>query len=145
MPELGELRSPVTETVIVVVVVEVVGGQLAPFLDVNHCTANEFEVVRGEADGVGVAGMIDDGGDREQSLDVDIPVWILADNVSVRINNSHHMSNFPLSKIELADVHNEIHHTVNHLVFIVRHLGVVHQHVQQSPGIRLILLQPEHS
>ena len=83
MPELGELRCPVTEAVAVVVVVKVVSRQLATFLDVNHCSADELEVVRGEADGVGVAGMIDDGRDGEQSLDVDVPVWILSNDISV--------------------------------------------------------------
>ena len=60
--------SPVGEAVEVVVIVEIVGRQLLPSLDVNGGPAGEPEPVRGEADRVGGAGVVDDGSDWEQTL-----------------------------------------------------------------------------
>ena len=51
-----------------VVIVEIVGRQLLPSLDVNGGPAGEPEPVRGEADRVGGAGVVDDGSDWEQTL-----------------------------------------------------------------------------
>ena len=65
MPELGELGSSVGEAVVVVLVVQVVGGQLLTLLDVHHRSAAELVVVSGVADGVGGAAVVDDGRDRE--------------------------------------------------------------------------------
>ena len=71
-----------------VVIVEIVCGQFFSFLDVCHCPAGECEVVPGKADCVGCAGMVDDGGDGEQSLEVNILVWVLTNYVRIGINNS---------------------------------------------------------
>ena len=55
------------------------------------------------------------------------------------------MTHFPLCEVELADLHNEIHDSTDHLVLGVGHLGVIHQHVEQLPGVRGVTLQPENS
>ena len=43
-------------------------------LYVGDCLARELVSVRGEADGVGGAGVVDDGGDGEEALDVHLGV-----------------------------------------------------------------------
>ena len=71
-----------------VLVVEVVGGQLLPLLDVCHCSADKAEVLPGKADGVCCARVVNDGGHREQSLKVNILVWVLTNYVRICINDS---------------------------------------------------------
>ena len=88
MPVFRQLRLPVAQAKIEVVIVQVVCGYFFPFLDGHHRSAGKCEVILCKADCVGCAGMVEDGGDGEQSLQVNILVRVFTNNVSIRINYS---------------------------------------------------------
>ena len=71
---------------------EIVGGDLLSFLDWRHCSTSEGEVVVGKTDGVGGAGMIEDGHDGEQTLEVSVFVGILTDDVGIGVQYSNNVS-----------------------------------------------------
>ena len=85
MPVLRQLRMAVTQPEIVVMVVEVVGGYFFPFLDGCDCPTGKSEVILGIADGVGGAGVVEDGGDGEETLDIHIFVRVLTNDIGIGV------------------------------------------------------------
>ena len=70
-----------------VLVVQIVRSQLLPLLDVSDGPAGEAEVFPGKADGVCHAGVVDYGCDREQSLNIHIPVRVLSNYIRIGVND----------------------------------------------------------
>ena len=64
-----------------VLVVKIVGSQLISLLDVSDSSADKAEVLPGKTDGVRHAGVVDDGGDREESLNVNILVRVFSKDI----------------------------------------------------------------
>ena len=60
MPVIKELIGPVAVPKEVILIIQIVGGDLLSSPDVNHGPADKLEVVRGEADGVSLTRVIDD-------------------------------------------------------------------------------------
>ena len=67
---------------------QIVCGKFFAFLDIFDCSAGKCEIIPRKADGVGRTRMVDDGGDGEQSLKVNIFVWVFTDNISICVNNT---------------------------------------------------------
>ena len=123
---------------------EVVGGQLLSFLDCHHRPAGEGEVVPGEADGVGRAGVVEDGGDGEEPLQVHILGGVLPDDVGVGVDHPHHMQDLLLRELhQLAVPSDELQHPLLGLGQLPVVLQVVHQHVDQLPLLRPVVPEPE--
>ena len=96
-----------------IVIVEIVGGDLLPRLDRDHGPTGEGEVVVGETDGVGGAGVVQDGHDGKQSLDVGVLVGILTDDVGVGVKNTDDVADFILRELfQFAMVLYKVHYEI---------------------------------
>ena len=85
---LRQFWMAIAEPEVVVVVVKVIGCYLLPFLDGHNSPAGEGEVVLRVADCVRCAGMVQNRGDGEESLDVNIFVWVFTNNICICIYHS---------------------------------------------------------
>ena len=81
VPVVLELTDPVRVAETVVLIVEVVGGDLCSAGNVHHCLADKPEVVCGEANCVGLAGVVDDGAGGKEALDVHVLILVLPDDI----------------------------------------------------------------
>ena len=93
MPVIKELIGPVAVPKEVILIIQIVGGDLLTSPDVHHGSADELEVVRGEADGVCLTGVIDDGACGKESLYIHILVGVLSNNIRIGINDTNHPEN----------------------------------------------------
>ena len=144
MPKCLQFRPPVGEAKEMVVIVKVVGRQLLPLLHVRHSPTGESEVVPGKADRVCCARVVQDRGDREETLKVNVFRGIFPNDVGVGVNDAHHMENLLLRELrQLAVVSDKINHTNLGLCQLLVIVKVVHQHVYEFPGFWLVVPQPE--
>ena len=88
MPEIRKFRQAVTQSKEVVVIMKIIGGDFFTLLNSLHCSTRELKIVSCKANCVGSTGVVDDGGDREESLNINIFVGILADDISIGIYNT---------------------------------------------------------
>ena len=147
VPVVLELTDPVGVAEAVILVVEVVGGDLRAPGDVSHRPADEPEVVCGEADCVGLAGVVDDGAGGEEPLDVHVLVLVLPDDVGVGVydpDNPQH--EVPGELTQSAKHPDERDHSLLGICCLLSVVfSVIHQHVNLLPSLLIIVLEPEES
>ena len=145
MPKSLQFRPSVGEAEEVIMIVEVVRRQLLSLLHVGHRSAAEREVVPGKADRVRRARVVQDRGDREETLKVDVLRRVLPDDVRVRVDHAHHVEDLLLGELsQLAVAADEVDHANLGLGQLLVVVQVVHQHVDQLPSVWLVVSQPEH-
>lgn len=145
VPVVLELGDSVRVAEAVILIVEVVGGDLCPPGDVHHGPTDESEVVRGEADCVGLAGVIYDGAGGEEALDVYVLVLVLPDDIGVGVDDPDHPEYKGPGKLAQSAEHpDEGHHSLLSICRVMRiFLSVIHQHVDLLPSLLVIVLEPE--
>ena len=147
VPVVLELTDPVRVAEAVILIVEVVGGDLSPPGDVHHCPADKSQVVSGEADCVGLAGVVDDGAGGEEALDVYVLVLVLPDDIGVGVDDPDHPHHKGPGEMAQSAKHPD--EGDNSLLGICRlmrvFLSVIHQHVDLLPSLLVIVLEPQES
>ena len=147
VPVVLELTDPVGVAEAVILIVEVVGGDLRTLGDVLHCPADEPEVISGEADCVGLAGVVDDGAGGEETLDVHVLVLVLPDDVGVGVYDPYNpQDEVPGELTQSAKHPDERDHSLLGICWLLSIVfSVIHQHVNLLPSLLIIVLEPEES
>ena len=147
VPVVLELTHPIRVAEAVILIVEIVGGDLCAPGDVHHCPADKSKVVSGEADCVGLAGVIDDGAGGEEALDVYVLVLVLPDDVGVGVDDPDHPHHKGPGKMAQSAKHpDERDHSLLSICGLMRvFLSMIHQHVDLLPSLLVIVLEPQES
>jgi hypothetical protein len=103
--------------------------------------------------------MVEDGGSWEQSLQVNILVWVLTNNVGICVKNSwknicslrlsekhftHDVAYFLLSELnQLTVVVDEVYHTSCICVLYSLILQIIQHLVHKLPSIYFVIFQPK--
>ena len=147
VPVVLELTHPVRVAETVILIVEVVGGDLRPAGNVHHRLADKPEVVCCKANCVGLAGVVDDGAGGKEALDVHVLVLVLPDDVGVCVNDPYHSQHKgPRELTQSAEHPDEGNHSLLGICRLLRiFFSVIHQHINLFPSLLVIVLQPEKS